>query len=103
MIAPRERLQAAIDRSGLSLRKLAKVYDGAVDHTQISRFLHGRLWQPEWATDAVLLAEQVADLIASGVIAASDPVERIRQAVEADRQQTAAAFDALRLLAQQKF
>lgn len=98
MLSPRERLQAAINRSRLSLRKLAKVYGGPVDHTQLSRFLHGRLWQPEWTSGVVRLAEQISDLIDNGVIAASDPVERIQQAVEADRQRIEGAVDALRML-----
>lgn len=98
MLSPREKLLAAIDRSRLSLRKLAKVYGGSVDHTQISRFLHGRLWQPEWTSDVVRLAEQIADLVDGGVIAASDSAERIAAAVEADRERIADAVDALALL-----
>lgn len=93
----RTRIQTAIARSGLSLRRIADV-SGVVNSSQLSKFMRGVQFDLLHARTVVETAETLADLYERGEVFRTDSVERMREAVEADRAKIESAVEALALL-----
>lgn len=97
MLDARARIQSALDRSGVSLRRLAYV-SGVITSSQLSKYLRGITYETQHARAVVETAEALADLIERGDLFTTDTVERMKAAVAADRARIESAVDALRML-----
>jgi hypothetical protein len=97
MLDARARIQSALDRSGVSLRRRADV-SGVITSSQLSKYLRGVTCDTQHARAVVETAEALADLIERGELFPTDTVERMQAAIAEDRACIEAAAEALRLL-----
>lgn len=97
MISARERIQAALDRCGVSLRRLAAV-SGVITSSHLSKYLRGITFETQHERILVETAETLADLIQRGELFKTDSVARMKAAVAADRAKTAQSLETLRFL-----